>query len=350
MELGRKRKSSKAMILGRPFLVLDNNSLSIRFCSRDLIPPRSPAHFPATEPFTILGINPGHSYTDTIENMRRKTAEWLSVLPSTEEYRREADAIHTAEKILGDQRSFIRYKSFARRYDASRKNLSKSKIHRQFAKAIIRSTPILRKRQTIRTTQSGGILSISLLISIVLLVAVFTIPAGVVSLLGVTLLSETIFVTWGPFAIVPIATLAAIGALGAYWYKQHKDVFVELQTSLGQDMDYIEAMVYAIEDRYFMRSYELFQADSSRFVLKKRHIEKARDVIMADFIKKYVSAFVSRLTDMIRKSEAAETISADQFFAFLENNPGEVQQCFQYSLFDLADTVQDTTLLLESNN
>jgi hypothetical protein len=350
MELSSKRKSSKAWILGRPLLIIDHHSLSIRFYSRELIPPRFPVHFPATEPFTVLGITPGHSYVDTIEIIRRKAAEWLSVLPTTEEYGRETAAIRTAENILGDKQAFMRYQSFARKYEESRKNLSKSKIHRQFAKSIIQSTPVLGKRQTIRTTQSGGILSVSLVVSILMLVAVFTIPVGVFSILGATLLSETIFLTWGPFALVPIATLVAVGALGAYWYKRHKDVIVELQASLGQVMDYVEAMVYAIEDRYFIRSYELFQAGSSSFVTKKKHIEKARDAIMADFIKKYVSAFVSRLADMIRKSEAADTISADQFFAFLENNPGEVQQCFQYSLFDLAEVVQDTTLLLESNN
>ena len=248
-----RRRSKKAFILGRPLLVLDHNSLTIRFYSRELIPPRSPIHFPATEPFTILGINPSHSYADTIESIRRKATEWHTVLPTTEEYGRESSAIHTAENILSDQRTFIRYQSFARKYDQSRKNLSRSKIHRQFAKAIISGTPALRKRQTIRNTQSGGILSVSLLVSIVLLIVVFTIPAGLVSILGFTLLADTIFVTWGPFALVPIATLAAVGTLGAYWYKQHKDVFVELQASLGQDMDYIEAMVYAIEDRYFMR-------------------------------------------------------------------------------------------------
>ena len=166
MLLKTRRRSKKAFILGRPLLVLDHNSLTIRFYSRKLIPPRSPIHFPATEPFTILGINPSHSYADTIESIRRKATEWHAVLPTTEEYGRESSAIHTAENILSDQRTFIRYQSFARKYDQSRKNLSRSKIHRQFAKAIISGTPALRKRQTIRNTQSGGILSVSLLVSI----------------------------------------------------------------------------------------------------------------------------------------------------------------------------------------
>jgi hypothetical protein len=351
---GRKKKispgrgTSKAFMLGRPLLIVENSSQQIRFIPRKEIPPASPVHFPAKEPFTILGINPNASYSDVIEAASSKVNDWFSYLPDTGEYEREQASLRDALSILENRQSFTQYRSFARKYDQSRKELSRSRIQRMFAKTIISQAPELRKRQKIRDMQSGGILAVSLLVSIVLLIVVLTIPVGGVTILGLSLFANTLFIAWGPFAIIPIAALIGLGGLGAYWYKQYKDVFLDLQGYLGQVMDYVEAMAYAVEDIFLLDGFRLFQESSSEFCVNKERIQQDRDDFMSEFVKRYVEKFVIRLSSTISEYGSDQSMKTEQFFALLADHPGEVQQCFQHAFSDMVIEMQSVLLRLET--
>lgn len=187
----RKKQSqgaTKVFMLGRPLLVVDYDLQDIRFIRRSQIPLGSPTHFFSLEPFTILGINPRVSYADITNTAIAKADIYCSSLPDKDEYAREKEALRNAVNILGNQQSCIQYRSFARKYDQSRQMLSGSKMERRFAKAIIGHAPGLRKLQTIRNSKSGGILAVSLLVSLVLLIVVLTIPVGGVAIFGFTFL------------------------------------------------------------------------------------------------------------------------------------------------------------------
>ena len=347
-KMRQSRSIQKIFILGRPLLVVDQNSQDIRFIPRELIPPGSPAHFLAMEPFTILGISPHASYADISETAGTKAVAWFLVLPDTGEYAREQASLHNAVNILGNRQSCAQFRSFTRSYDQSRKSYSRSKIQRRFAHAIIGNATGLRKRQTIRNIQSGSILGVSLLVSLVMLIVVMTLPVGGVTILGFTLFANTLISAWGPFAIMPIAAVAGLGVLGAYWYKRHKDVFLELQGCLGLVMDHMEAMAYAIEDVFLLDGFRLFQEDSSVFRINKVRIQQDRDAIMSEFVERYVEVFVSRLSSMISERESTARMNAEQLFTFIADHPGEVQQCFQHAFSDLVIKMRAALLQLEA--
>lgn len=347
----RKKQSqgaTKVFMLGRPLLVVDYDLQDIRFIRRSQIPLGSPTHFFSLEPFTILGINPRVSYADITNTAIAKADIYCSSLPDKDEYAREKEALRNAVNILGNQQSCIQYRSFARKYDQSRQMLSGSKMERRFAKAIIGHAPGLRKLQTIRNSKSGGILAVSLLVSLVLLIVVLTIPVGGVAIFGFTFFASTLIAAWGPLAILPVVALVGLGGLGAYWYKQHKDVFVELQGYLGQILDYMEAMAYSVEDIFLMQGFRLFQRDPTAYRFDQERIQKTRDEFISDFVEKYVEAFVDRLSSMITEREIDENMNPEQFFEFLADNPGEVQQCFLLALSELMIEKRTTFYQLEA--
>ena len=93
--------------------------------------------------------------------------------------------------------------------------------------------------------------------------------------------------------------LVALGGLGAYWYKQHKEVFVELQGCLGNVLEQMEALAYAVEDVFMLHEFHLYKKDSSRYKLREKDIRKRRDDILAEFVKRYVEVFTRKLSSMM---------------------------------------------------
>jgi hypothetical protein len=347
IRMRQARGVPKSSMLGRELLLVDQNSQDIHLIPLEQIPPGSPFHFPAMEPFTILGIDPRASFTDTTETASSKAAAWFSGLPDTKEFAREQESLRKAASILGNRHSCTQYRSFARIYDKSRKRISRSRIERSFVKTIIGHAPGLRKRQTIKNMKSDGILSVSLLVSLVLLIVVLTVPVGGVTIFGYTLFAQTLIVAWGPFAIIPIVALAGLGGLGAYWYKKNEDVFLELQVYFRQVMDHMEAMAYAVEDIFLLHSFHLFQEDSSAFRINKTRIQQARDDFIFKFVERYVEEFVVRLSKMIQKYESDQRMSPEQFFMLLADHPGEVQQCFKHTFSELVIEKRTDLLQLE---
>jgi len=230
-----------------------------------------------------------------------------------------------------------------------KKHLSRASIQRRFAKAIVRLSPSLRNRQTIRDLQSGGIVGLSLLIATVLLVVVLTVPVGGVTILGLTLFAKTLIVAWGPLALIPIAALLALGGCGAFWYKKHKDVFRELQDYLCEVIEHMESMAYAIEDIFFLYSFQLFQEDSSVLHEKKSGIRKTCDDFMTQFISEYVDSFIDRLSRVATDQCGKGDMSPESFFQFLSLHPGETQQCFQQSFSGLLIDNKNSLLQLEAD-
>ena len=175
---GKAKHVQEPFMLGRQLIIVDQQSYEVRFLPRDKVPPLSPVHFPAKEPFTILGISPGLKASDVSVLAREKETSWLRCLPDVKEYDREISAIHDAVNILCDNRSCTLYKAFAKTYDKGRAQLSRSKIQRNFISALITMAPVLKKRQTSRNIESGGIFATSLLVAIVMLIVVLTIPVA----------------------------------------------------------------------------------------------------------------------------------------------------------------------------
>lgn len=331
----KARHIQEPFMLGRQLIIVDPQSYVVRFLPRDQIPPQIPVHFPAKEPFTILGISSRLKPADVCTLARDKERAWLSCLIDVNEYEREVSAIHDAADILGDNRSCILYKAFAKKYHKGRTQLSRSKIQRNFISALITMAPVLKKRQTSRNIESGGIFATSLLVAIVMLIAVLTIPVGGISILGFSLFANSLFVAWGPAAIIPAIAFIALGGLGAYWYKQHKEVFVELQVCLGYVLEQMEALAYAVEDVFMLHEYHLYQDNSSNYKLREKDIRKRRDAILAKFVEHYVEVFTRKLSSMMSDGEEDQQMSPEQFFAFITNNPEEIRQCFHHSLSEL---------------
>lgn len=318
------------------------------FLARQSIPPPHAVHFPATEPFTVLGISPRATYADVDRLSSSRSSLWLEHLCEEATFNRERQAISDAKSILGDRHSCTQYRSFARSYDKSRRPLSRGKLQRQFAHAVVSHAPALRKRQNLHDIRSGGIFGVSLLISIVLLIVVLTIPIGGLSIFGFTLFAQTLIAAWGPFAIIPAAALIALGGLGAYWYRQHKHIFKELQSYLAQVMDHMEAMAYSVEDRFLLLGFRLFQKDSTSFHVNKAQVQKARDAIMSEFVAQYTAAFVERLSMVVQETQQAAQMRVEDFFAFLAEHPAEVQNCFHSTFSELVINQPTASAQLEA--
>lgn len=345
----RERGPANPSITGRPLLVVDPASKELRFLTRSEIPPAAPAHFLAMEPFTILGIDPSCSFDNATEIAAKRAVAWEQTIPDNVEYALEQASLRLATNILGDRQCYVQYLSFARQtYDRSRKSLSRYKIRRMFAHGVLARAPVLLKRQTIRNIQAGGIFGVSLLASLVLLLVVLTIPVGGVTILGFTVFATTLFTAWGPLAIMPIAALAALGGLAAFWYRKHHDILLDLQGCLGQVMEYMEAIACSAEDIFLLRSFRLFQLDSTEFRLDRRRIEQMRDAVLADFVKDYVGAFVNRLSSMISKAESGQRMMPERFFELLAAHPGEVRGCFERTLYELVVEKRANLLKIDS--
>ena len=341
-----KDRVQETCMLGRSLLIIDPRSHDIRFLSRGEIPPQLPVHVVAQEPFTILDINPRLDCSDITEITRSKSISWLECLPDNDDYAREIKLIRDAASILGNTRSCIQYKAFAKQYYEERdRHTSKEKrdrhtrkgMHRSFFKAIIAAAPELKRRQTISEIKAGGIFATSLLVSLILLIVVLTIPVGGISISGYAFFASTLFAAWGPAAIIPILAIVGLGGLVAYWYKQHNEVFKELQGCLEQVMDHqMVAIAYAIDDYYMLEAFDLFKNSSSEYRMHKKEIEEERDTFMTECVENYVENFIECLASKITDNEDERKMTPEQFFIFLEKNPGEIRQCFQHSFSGIA--------------
>ena len=309
--------------------------------ARHEIVPSRPTHFPASEPYTILGLDPEDAYAAVNESASTKVELWSKVLVDHVEYARELSSLKHAVQILGNRESFFRYRSFVRKvYDPSRKEITSSRIQRMFAAAVVNCVPDLREQDTIRDIQAGSIFGLSVLIGLMLLIAVITIPVGGVVVFGTAFFAKTLLVAWGPWAILPALAVVAVGGAAVYWYREHRDVFDQLHVGLGKAMDQVEALAVALEDVFLLRGFQLFEKDAAQFRAWRKVADKERDSLVADFIKSYVRVFVDRLSSLIVGVEGSKKMGPEEFFSFLSEHPREVQACFLTSLYDLVSRQQ----------
>lgn len=347
---GDKARIKSPSILGRPLLAADPVSCSISFLSRTDMPPLSPVHFQAKEPFTVLGVNPQDASSDISVQAVRQADAWLAILPRTPKYERERGAVQNAMSMLGQQQSIIQYRAFARKYEVSRKPFSRNSIQRGLARAIVSQSPLLRSKQKIRTVQSGGIFAVAFLMSLVLLIVILTLPVGGVAIMGYVIFSTTLIAAWGPAAIIPVLALLALGGVSAYLFKRYKDVFQELQAHLGQVLDYMESMAYAFEDNFFLREFKTHQQAPDEFKMHKKQMCDERTRHMSAFIDMYIRSFIDRLSELAKKWEGRENVTVDRFFALLADHPGEVRECFLQTLSKSVIEKGTCRLQLEAEN
>lgn len=335
--LKTKRDNSRSTtIIGRPLLVVDTSCGTFDFLSREAIPPVTPHRFHASEPFTILGINPISSFSDISALAQERGKSWHALLGKSTEFQRERTAIDSAVNILHESQSCAQYRAFAKSYACSRKRFSRKKICLKLARAVLNQSPALVTRQRIIDLKTGGIFSVPLLISIALLIAILTIPMGGVTILGIAFFASTIMAAWGPFAILPIVVLLALGGLGAYWYRQFNHVFCDLQDNLSRVIDIMEAMSHAVEDVFFLQEFKTFQSDSRRFRVNQRKIHDEISACIDSFIVDLIAAFIKRLSALVQRDEGQEKMTPEAFFTFLKSHPGELRECFQQTLSQVA--------------
>lgn len=327
--------------MGRLLLLVDPDAEELRFVTRDEVPATRPVHFPASEPYTILGIDPDEGCVAVGELAPTKVDKWLRTLTDQGEYAREHASLRHALDILGNRESFFRYRGFVKKvYDPSRKAITRAKVQRMFAKAIVSCAPDLRRRETIREIQAGGIFGISVLIGLMLLIAVMTIPVGGVVVLGSPFFATTLFVAWGSWAILPALAVITVGGAATYWYRKHRDVFLEIHDSLGEVMQQIEALAAALEDVFLLQGFHLYEKDAAEFRQWRRGLEEKRNVVVTDFVRRYVSAFVECLSSVIANVESGKKMGPEEFFVFLAEHPSEVRICFRQTLYDLISRQQ----------
>lgn len=331
MRRGQKQHNTHepASILGRPLLVFDRSRCVSQFLSRNDIPSAFPMHCVASEPFTLMGINPDAKKSDIIKNARQSSEKWLTTLPNVPEYERERTGIKKAVEILSTEAIITQYRGFAKDYEQKRKKFSRDDIVSLIMKKIVSQSPTLRKRWRDGKRKSSGIFGSSFLVSIAFLIALFTVHVGGVTILGFTLFSTTLFAYLGPLALLPISVLLLFGGFMAHLYKQHTDVFRELHKYLSPVIVKIEAVAYAVEDVFFLQRFEVFRHDSTEIRKHQKEMYSYRDKFMKDFIGAYTEAFNKELSRLVQEHEGKEQMTADCFFSILRNHPGELEKCFQ---------------------
>jgi hypothetical protein len=344
-----KNGSEASSIAGRPLLLADPRAEELSFMVGDEIPPPLPVHFPASEPYTILGIDPETPHDAVASIASARAGAWLKVLAYHAEYERERASITAALQILGQRQTIFRYRSFIRTtYDPARTDVTPAKLQRAFAAAIISCAPELRRRQTLKDVQAGIGFGSSLLIAAVLLVGVVTVPIGGITLLGFPLFAKTALIAWGPIAILPALGVLSAGALAAYWYHQHADVFLQIHESLSEALQQIAALGAALDDVYLLRCFHLFERTPEEFHKQQRLAEQERNTVLEIFIGEFVRAFVDELVVSLSQVGLSTEMNSDELFQYLKDHPAEVRSCFKRVLYGTAVDPELKLLCLKS--
>lgn len=344
MKSKNKRKRRNPKFIGRPLLVRDETSARTHFLERDNVPPGYPCIFFAQEPFTVLGLSPQLSASDIADAAKIQSQKWKERLQTSNNPSRDnlIHIIEQAERILSEQ--CFPYRAFAKKYASLGRCYSKTLIRKAFFKTLIKSAPSLRRRQTLRNLKIGGIFSIPLLVAITFLVVVLTIPVGGITILGYTLFAQTLFVIWGPFALIPVLALMATGGFGAYWYRKHKHVFQELAGHFHNNLRILEALAFAIEDFYLLQAFELKQKEPDTFRVNQRQIKKEISKHMDELVNGFIQEFIQNLSVFTAEHVGSDKMDIAKFYQLLEEHPGEVEKCSEASLIQRL-TVDCKTML-----
>ena len=325
----KPKAKSKPPLIGRPLMVTGPDGRDMRFLSRTGIPPESPAHFTASEPFTVLGISPRASARDITALAGKRGRQWLALLPNTKKWDVERRTVRQAMDLLKDRSSCMEYRAFARSTSDPENRVSRDVLQRKIARMIVQEMPGLRDRQKIRDLKSGGLVGLSFLSSLVLLIVVLTLPVGGVTVLGLTVLTTTLIASWGPLALLPAAAILALGGLGAYYYKKHSQVFRELQSFMQEIIGRMEVMVQAAEDVFLLHAYRCYQEDRESFVNHYASVKKIHDRFLDERIRDWVRDLVGRLGSLMEEQSGGNKMRPEDFFSFLSDHPAEVHAVFE---------------------
>lgn len=323
---GKAKQTPKS--IGRPLLVWSFKANAWRFLRRSETPPNDPCLFIAREPFTILGIDPRASRKTIAAELTQKQRVWKLRTNSREipaQYRAAMNgAIDDAVAVLTND--CLRYRAFARHYTAQLTQVTPERIQKKMFQAVLKSCPEMRKREALRKVKGGGIFSASMLAAFVLAIVIMSVPVGGFTIFGLTLFAATIIASWGPIALLPSLTIGVLGAVGAYYYRRHRNVFAELQAALGSQVAYLEEVGRSFEDRLMLSLYGCYVQDSRSYTAQLDQMRSQLVSQMDETIAQLVREAVSTISQLVTETTDAEHLTAETFLKGLGSNPDLMRQ------------------------
>lgn len=333
-------KTQKSMenpkLIGRPLLVLHLKTYTWRFIRRSDIPPEEPCVFIAREPFTVLGIDPRTSRATIANLARQKQQEWIACMASKSVPARHRHAMTTrvdqAVAIL--TQDCLRYRAFARHYRAQLTQITPERIQKKVFHAILNAYPKLGKRDALHQMKGGGIFSGSMLAAAVLAIVVMSMPVGGFTLFGFTLFATTITASWGPLAFFPSLTIALLGAVGAYYYRRHRNVFREMRNALSFQLAYLEEVARSLEDHFMLALCASHKKENPAYVahLKdlREYLPRQMDIITTEL----VNRALARMAEVAAEISDSQRLTADTFLEGLGRNPELMREALGAAVTD----------------
>jgi hypothetical protein len=326
------RKSKTVECIGRPLQVRDLNGGFWRFLKREEIPPRSEVAFIASEPFTILGIDPRDRVDDIKTTALENSAKWEALLAEGDMTKPDAVSmlghIRHASEILAED--CIIYRSFAAQFNKSFSHFNSKAVQSTILKAILKLCPSLLRRDTYYRLKQGGLFSSSVLMSLMLLFTVAAVPIG--GAFGGALFATTILAQLGPLAIIPIIALLALGAVAATMYRKHRSVINELRPHLRVHILNIEALARAVEDRLLLKSFDAYRIGATP---NYRAFREETSKTMTVIIQRVISRWIDRVGVLLEKEEGGTT--PDRFIELLRDNTQIVLEAMDRVVADEMD-------------
>jgi hypothetical protein len=318
--------------IGRPLQIRDLNAGFWRLLKPEEIPPRSKAAFIASEPFTILGIDPKASVDDIATKAPENAAKWEMLFSRGGMMESETASmcghIRRASEIITED--CIIYRAFAAQFNKSFSHFDGKAIQRSMLKAILGLCPSLRRRDTYYRLIQGGLFSSSALISLLFLFCIAVVPFG--GLFGSALFATTVLAQLGLLAVLPVVVVLALGAVAGIMFRKHRSVINEIRPHLRAHILNIEALARAVEDGLLLRSFDAYRSGASTdYKALREEVSETMTVI----VQRVVSRWIDGVASLLAK-EGGET-TPDRCYELIRDNAQIVLETMDRAVADEMD-------------